>query len=40
MINCTTNFKNAFLAFGRQIKVKVTVGSTIYTDDDIIIAIL
>ena len=36
MINCTTNFKNAFLAFGRQIKVKVTVGSTIYTDDDII----
>ena len=36
MIGCSTNFKNAFLAFGRQIKVKVTVGSTVYTGDDIV----
>lgn len=36
MINCTDNFKTAFLGFGRQIKVKVTIGSTVYTDDDIV----
>lgn len=36
MISCSTNFKNAFLAFGRQLKVKVTVGSTVYTGDDIV----
>ena len=36
MINCSADFKTAFMSFGRQLKASVTIGSTTYDEDDIV----